>query len=71
MYVHCDYRLKWQSAMLNQLRHWNLTANDSRMMEWPDLPIESGKRAYLNFALIPFALGLVLDVLRTRPKPIR
>ena len=72
MYVHYDYRMKWQAATLNQLHHWNMTANDLRMMEWAkNLLTEFGKRAYLNFALIPFALGLVLNVIRNRPKSTR
>jgi hypothetical protein len=70
MQVHSDYLYKWQVAVLSQLHHWRLTDKDHQSLEWTRNVLTAfNKRAYLNFALIPFATGLILNLLRQRRQP--
>lgn len=67
MYVDFDYRLKWQTASLSRLHPLALTDKDRQLIDWArSFLTEFGKRAYMNFALLPFAFGLVLNVVRKR-----
>lgn len=72
MQVHLEFVYKLQWATLNQMHQWILTEKDRQSLEWTRNFLNAfGKRAYLNFALIPFSLGLLLNVLRRRSTPKR
>jgi len=47
MYVHFDYRLKWQTASLGQLHPLDRTSKDRELIEWPAAVSENLERAPL------------------------